>query len=165
MIKFDSENHSLSFEEKDGNVLVNGALFQWDLEHIVRQQYHALYEGKSYKLELVSASANEGTFVVKINGTLCTLQMKNPMEQLLERMGISSMSQPQLNDIKAPMPGLVLNIVTAEGSEVEKGDTLLILEAMKMENVLKSPRSGKVAKIHVAKGNSVEKGHVLITFA
>ncbi|MNF13023.1 Glutaconyl-CoA decarboxylase subunit gamma [compost metagenome] len=67
-------------------------------------------------------------------------------------------------EIKAPMPGLVLNVIVESGQEVNKGDNLLILEAMKMENIIKSPSSGIVKKILVTKGDKVEKNEILIQF-
>ena len=67
-----------------------------------------------------------------------------------------------MGEIHAPMPGLVLEINVSEGQEVEKGDPLLILEAMKMENVIKAPGNGIIKKIHVEKGNPVEKNELLV---
>ena len=68
-------------------------------------------------------------------------------------------------ELVAPMPGKVLSVEIGEGQEVGEGDPLLVLEAMKMENVLKSPRSGKVKGISAVAGTAVEKGAVLVTFA
>jgi biotin carboxyl carrier protein len=62
------------------------------------------------------------------------------------------------------MPGLIINVSVTEGTEVQKGDTLLILEAMKMENVIKSPRQGKVKKINVQLKQAVEKNQVMLEF-
>jgi biotin carboxyl carrier protein len=70
----------------------------------------------------------------------------------------------KVNELKAPMPGLVLDIVVSEGQEVKKGDALVVLEAMKMENILKSPADVVVKKISVKKGTAVEKNQVLVLF-
>jgi len=70
----------------------------------------------------------------------------------------------KVNDIKAPMPGMVLNILVDEGQEVKKGDALIVLEAMKMENILKSPVDGVIKKIAINKGVAVEKNQLLIQF-
>ena len=67
--------------------------------------------------------------------------------------------------IGAPMPGLILDVVVSEGDEVEKGDKLLVLEAMKMENILKSPEDGSIKKIKVRKGKVVEKNDMLVSIA
>jgi biotin carboxyl carrier protein len=77
---------------------------------------------------------------------------------------MSNASAQKVNDLKAPMPGLILQIAVNEGDIVKKGDTLLILEAMKMENVLKAQGDGIIKKIAVNKGDRVEKNHLLIKF-
>ena len=70
----------------------------------------------------------------------------------------------QVNAIKAPMPGLILSIHVEVGQEVQENDSLLILEAMKMENNFNSPRAGKIKSILVEKGQAVDKGQLLIEF-
>jgi biotin carboxyl carrier protein len=77
-------------------------------------------------------------------------------------MGLSTNITFQIKEIKAPMPGLVLDLEVEPGQTVSQGDVLLILEAMKMENVLKSPGDGIVKSIAVKKGDAVEKGQILI---
>jgi biotin carboxyl carrier protein len=71
-------------------------------------------------------------------------------------------SHKHINEVKAPMPGLVLRVMIEPGQAIQKGDTLLILEAMKMENVLKAPSDGIVSKILVSKGDKVEKNQVMV---
>ena len=77
---------------------------------------------------------------------------------------MDNLAAAKVNEIKAPMPGLVLDIRVAEGDEVKKGDSILVLEAMKMENIIKSPTDGIIKKINVKKGIAVEKNQVLIHF-
>ena len=67
--------------------------------------------------------------------------------------------------ISAPMPGTILDVKVAVGADVKKGDNLVILEAMKMENEIKAPRDGKVASVNVTKGATVNSGDVLVTLA
>ena len=76
---------------------------------------------------------------------------------------MESVGQVGAKDVKAPMPGLILDVLVEEGQEVKKGDHLLILEAMKMENVIKSPSDGLVTGLHAIKGDSVEKGKILLS--
>jgi biotin carboxyl carrier protein len=83
---------------------------------------------------------------------------------LLHSLGLDSLASKKVNDIKAPMPGMVLNILVTEGQEVKKGDGLIVLEAMKMENILKSPTDGVIKKIAITKGVAVEKNQLLIQF-
>ena len=72
------------------------------------------------------------------------------------------MATPKVNDLKAPMPGLVLDILVKEGDKINKGDTLIVLEAMKMENALKAIADATVKKVSVKKGNTVDKNQVLV---
>ena len=79
-------------------------------------------------------------------------------------MGFEVGKAKQINAIKAPMPGLILEISVTVGQEVKENDQLLILEAMKMENSIASPRDGVIKSISAEKGNAVEKGQLLIEF-
>ncbi len=78
-------------------------------------------------------------------------------------MGIDITAGKKVNYIKAPMPGLVLNVAVAEGQAIKKGDPILVLEAMKMENVIKAPADGAIRKISVNKGDKVEKNQVMVS--
>jgi biotin carboxyl carrier protein len=86
------------------------------------------------------------------------------MDRLLRSLGMSVAGSSKASDIKAPMPGLIHSFFVQEGDTVAKGAHVLILEAMKMENVIKAPGDVKVAKIHVKKGDSVEKGQLIMSF-
>jgi biotin carboxyl carrier protein len=79
-------------------------------------------------------------------------------------MGMANGGARQVKEVKAPMPGLILQIQTAVGATVQKGDVLLILEAMKMENAIKSPVDGIIKAIPVNQGKSVDKNQVLVQF-
>jgi biotin carboxyl carrier protein len=92
------------------------------------------------------------------------LEVKDKLDLLLEKMGINQPSGIKVEDIKAPMPGLIIDIKVIEEQEVEQGEAIMILEAMKMENILKSPQKGIIKTIKVKKGQSVEKNQILIQF-
>ncbi|MCC6372553.1 MAG: acetyl-CoA carboxylase biotin carboxyl carrier protein subunit [Bacteroidia bacterium] len=150
-----------------GNVLsgtLNGNTVTGDLLKINQNQYHLLYNGKSYNVEVLKLNAAEKNIVLKVNSQKFTLALKDKYDELLHNLGLDAMATKKVNDIKAPMPGMVLNILVSEGQEVKKGDALLVLEAMKMENILKSPSDGVVKKIVAIKGNAVEKNQLLIQF-
>lgn len=126
---------------------------------------HFIYNNRSYNLELVSENKTEKTAVVKVNGREYEIRMEDQYDQLLKQLGLDNLTTNKVREIKAPMPGLVLNVMVEEGQEVKKGESLLVLEAMKMENVIKSPAEGVVKKILIQKGNKVEKNELLIQFA
>jgi biotin carboxyl carrier protein len=102
--------------------------------------------------------------VVKVNGNTYTIQVEDQFDQLLKQLGLDNLAANKVLEIKAPMPGLVLNVMIAVDQEVSKGDNLLILEAMKMENILKSTTAGVVKKILVKQGDKVDKNQILIQF-
>jgi len=86
------------------------------------------------------------------------------IDRLVQKMGLNKTLQTRVEDLKAPMPGLVKKILVNEGDEVIMGQNLLLLEAMKMENVIKSPQTGKIKHISIAQHQTVDKGQLLIKF-
>lgn len=143
---------------------INGKLFSADIIKIKEGFYHLLKDNQSYTLELVKSIPDEKKLIVKINNTSYTLDVKDKYDDLLHSLGLDSMATKKVNDIKAPMPGMVLNILVEEGQSIKKGDPLIVLEAMKMENILKSPTDGVIKKIAAIKGTAVEKNQLLIQF-
>jgi len=144
--------------------ILNGQEFSADIIKIREGVYHMVKDNLSYNLEIVRQLPEEKQLVVKINNTAYVLNIKDKYDDLLHSLGLDSLASKKVNDIKAPMPGMVLTILVTEGQEIKKGDPLIVLEAMKMENVLKSPTDGIVKKITVNKGIAVEKNQVLIQF-
>lgn len=143
---------------------LNGQPVEWDLVEVRENTFHIIRNNKGYNATIVSFNREEKTMVVRVNGNDYEVSIKDKYDLLLQQLGISAKSSSAAQNIKAPMPGLIINIVAPEGTEVKKGDPLLILEAMKMENVIKSPRDGKVKKVHVALKQAVEKNQLLLEF-
>lgn len=123
---------------------------------------HILHHNQSYHAELVTADPAARLYVVRINGTQYTVHVADHFERLVQQLGFSTGGQQKMNTVKAPMPGLVLSILVTPGQTVQKGDPLLLLEAMKMENVIKAAGDGQVKAIAVEKGAAVEKGQLLL---
>lgn len=124
--------------------------------------FHILHKGRSFRAELVEAKYETRQFEVKINGVSYTLHIADHFERLVQQLGLQVGSTQKQNSVKAPMPGLVLSIMVKPGQTVQKGDPLLILEAMKMENVLKAVNDGVVKSVSVQQGAAVEKGFLLL---
>lgn len=122
-------------------------------------------DGVNHRVLLLSEPDAKGHLVLRIDGVKWAAQVADDRMLLLERMGMNTDSATTTLELVAPMPGKVLSVEIGEGQEVDEGDPLLVLEAMKMENVLKSPRSGRVKGISAIAGTAVEKGAVLVTFA
>jgi biotin carboxyl carrier protein len=143
---------------------LNGKVFKADIIKVRDGVYHLLKDNVSYNLEVVKHIPEEKKLFVKINNTPYTLDIKDKYDDLLHSLGLDALASKKVNDIKAPMPGMVLNVLVTEGQEVKKGDGLIVLEAMKMENILKSPTDGVIKKIAITKGVAVEKNQLLIQF-
>ncbi len=124
--------------------------------------FHILKDHRSFHAEILELDADAKRCLVKVNGKTHEVTIADGYDRLVKQMGLSANVQHKINAIHAPMPGLVFELIVAVGQEVHKGDPLLILEAMKMENVLKSPGDGVVKNICVAKGAPVEKGQLLL---
>ena len=145
-------------------VFVNGELLDLNSVQISDGYFHIILKNKSYRAEVVKVDQATRTFTFKINGRIYPVVLKNKFDLLLEKMGMSSNTASKVNNIKAPMPGLIIDLRVKDGDQVNAGDTLIILEAMKMENSIKSPGQAQVKLVKVKKGESVEKGQTLIEF-
>lgn len=158
------EQTNFDIQQKEGQNWLNGEVADWDLVALDEHTFHVIYQGKSFNIELVKTDFSEKSFVVKVNGQKIEYIAKDATDLLLEKMGLQSKASNKINQLKAPMPGLIVGVRVEEGQKVAKGDTLLVLEAMKMENIIKSPTDGLVKAIKVKKGDNVEKNKVLIEF-
>ncbi len=154
----------VSTEKGEFEGTLNEAFVKGDFIKINDFQYHLVYHNQSYNIDVLKLNTSEKTMILRINSVKYHLELKDKYDDLLKSLGMDNVASKKVNDIKAPMPGMVLNILVSEGTEVKKGDVLLVLEAMKMENMLKSPSDGIVKKIAVQKGTAVEKNQLLIQF-
>ena len=149
--------------DADG-LFINNTRFEFDLLKLSNESFHILFENKSYSVEVVSVNAESKSFCFKINGKKYVVDLKDKFDLLLEKMGMNNSAANKINSIKAPMPGMIIDLKVKEGDHVKTGDALLILEAMKMENVIKASGDSIVKSLKVKKGESVEKNQVLIEF-
>jgi biotin carboxyl carrier protein len=119
---------------------------------------------KNLRIELVEGPDPQGHVLVRVNGVERQLQVLDRQQLLLESLGMSHNEEGEETEVVAPMPGKVLSVDVSIKDLVTEGQALLVLEAMKMENVIRSPREGVIAKIEVKAGVAVEKGAVLVTY-
>ena len=144
--------------------LLNGDFYSLDIEKVDAQTWHILKDNTSYYVQWLERDEETKTYTLKVNGSLIILEAKNEFDILLEKMGMANVGSAKVSKLKAPMPGKVLDVLVTVGQEVVKGDGLVILEAMKMENVLKADDVGVVKSVNVSIGEAVEKNNVLIEF-
>jgi biotin carboxyl carrier protein len=159
-----NDRYNFAIKAENETVIVNDEIIVLDRKMLNDKSSHVIYQNKSYTIEVVSFDKAEKTAAIKVNGSLYKIAVEDQFDQLLKQLGMDNLAAAKVQQIKAPMPGLVLSVLVSEGDEVKKGDSLLVLEAMKMENMIKSPTDGIIKKITIKQGDKVEKNEVLINF-
>jgi biotin carboxyl carrier protein len=142
----------------------NESISQLDSVSVEKNKFHILNQNKPYKAEIVVADFNHKRYTVKVNNNSYSVVISNQLDQLISVMGFDVGATKHVNTIKAPMPGLILEIFVVIGQSVKENDSLLILGAMKMENSFLSPRDGIIKSIAVQTSDAVVKGQLLIEF-
>ena len=159
-----NKQFDFKLNDQDGIIKLDKQSLIIDVLDLKSNHFHVLYKNKSYSVEVVSCENKSKNAIIKVNGKTYQTHIEDQYDQVLKELGMENLAGKQITHIKAPMPGLVLNVLVTEGQHLKKGDNLLILEAMKMENMIKSDTEGIVKKIHAIKGDKVEKSQVLIEF-
>ncbi len=157
--------YTLTVNEKQDFDLTIEDLEQLNIIETQKGHYHFIGDNKSYNIEILHLDTNTKEVVLSVNDKKMQVKISDAYDRLVKSMGLSSGQSQKANAIKAPMPGLVLAVEVKEGQEVKEGDPILILEAMKMENVLKSPNDAVIEKIQITKNDTVEKGQLLVSLA
>lgn len=144
----------------DGSVLVNGQPREVDFLALDPSLYSIIMNGVSHEAVIEETL---GDYQVLLGGRLYEGEVLDERAQLmLSRRGGREADSGEIS-IRAPMPGLIVNVPVTEGQQVKAGQTVVILESMKMQNELKCPRDGTVQRISVAAGQTVEQKKVLVT--
>ena len=135
-----------------------------DIIELQNDKFHILQENQSFDVSIPSSNFNKKQYQVIVNNNKYNVNIINDLDQIIKDMGFEIGASKKVNDIKAPMPGLILDLNVSVGQEVSENDTILILEAMKMENAITAPRDGVIKTISVKKGDAVDKNQLLIEF-
>lgn len=160
-----NKKQTLSIKQDKDQVIINDSIYKADIKELSTDNYHIITSsGSSYSAELLEINESAKTAVVLVNGNKYSIELRDKFDELLQSLGMDSSSTHKVNDIKAPMPGLVLKVLVEEGMEVKKDDALVVLEAMKMENIIKSPADGIVKTVKIKERETVEKNQVMIAF-
>lgn len=125
-------------------------------------EYHVLKNNQGVTATILDCDLACKHLVIEVNGDRFDVEVKDGLDVMLDQMGFKTVSTKQIKEIKAPMPGLVVEIVVQEGQEVAEGDKLLILSAMKMENSILIQTPAVIKKINVKAGDAVDKGQIMI---
>lgn len=160
-------NNQYDFEvlsDKD-QTLVNGIPLSLDIQRIGSNSFHVLYQNRSFNAEMTAVNRVGKTCSFRVNTSIYSIALTDQFDELLHQLGMDNMNALKVSELKAPMPGLVLKVLVAEGDEVLKGASLLVLEAMKMENIIKSPADVVIKSVKVKPSDKVEKNQVMIVFS
>lgn len=144
--------------------MIDGAQVKPDLYTISENRYHLILDHRGYQVEVIEKDDQAKSAVIMVNGKVYRVELKDEKDRLLETLGFETNVRSSVRDLKAPMPGMVLDILVDAGQQVKKGEQILVLEAMKMENLIKSPSDLIVKSIEVSKGDKIEKGQALLYF-
>ena len=145
---------------EDGQVRVNGEPREVDFLPLGESLYSVIMQDRSHE---VVVDEQDGDYEVLVSGHMYTGKVLDERARLMAIRRGGGFTESGEISISAPMPGLVVAISVTEGEEVTEGQTIIILESMKMQNELKTPRDGVVQRISVEAGQTVEQKKVLVT--
>lgn len=157
-----NNKNTYSISGEDGKWVLNDTDANLDIQFQPNGLISVLYNNKSFTATLEKLDVKSKEMVLKIDGQAYSVAIKEPIDQLLSSMGLDLKAMKKAEPVKAPMPGMILKVLVEPGQQINKGDGLLILEAMKMENVLKASGPATIKAIKVNERTAVEKGAILI---
>ncbi len=157
-----NDKPEMKIEITESGTSLNEKIIDWNQIEIGKNRFHVLMNNQSFVCEVLSANIQKKSFEIKVNGQVSSVELKDKFDELLHTLGMDKLVSHKVNVIKAPMPGLVLKLLVKAEQELKEGDAVLILEAMKMENVIKIAGNGKVKSIKIKERDTVEKNQVLI---
>ncbi|MEJ2011653.1 MAG: biotin/lipoyl-binding protein [Anaerolineales bacterium] len=147
----------------DQQLIVNGEQMQVDFQSVANQPiFSLLLNGKSHEASIFPSDTG---YQVLFLGQLFNVVVEDERQRRLR----TSSGGPTVHggeiQLRAPMPGMVVDVPVEEGQQVAAGENLIILESMKMQNELKSPREGVVSRVRVKAGDNVDQNQVMITLS
>ena len=143
------------------HVSVDGKIYEIDFESVSGQPvYSLIVDGRSHESYIYQGEEN---WQVLLRGRLYPVTVEDEREMRLRAAAVGRVAETGEFHLRSPMPGLVVAVPVTEGQEVKKGEVILILESMKMQNELKAPRDGTIGRIRVRPGESVEQKQTLLS--
>jgi len=124
--------------------------------------FHLLENNQAYKVSVIHSDFSNKTLTISVNGNTYDIKIEDEYDQQVKKMGLFAVTTQKVNSIKAPMPGLIVDVMVKKGQEISEGTPLIVLSAMKMENIILSQGGGVVKAIKVKKDDAVEKGQLII---
>jgi len=156
--------YNIVFDEENQQELFLDEIKDLDIVTVDETQFHLLHNNKAYNIHLEHIDLESKNLTFLMNDDRYNVHIQDDLDMLIASMGFEDAEEEHMNEIHAPMPGIILDILCQPGQQLKKGDNLLILEAMKMENIIKTKVAATVKSIEIQKGESVEKDQLLILF-
>ncbi len=146
---------------EDDEIVVDEQILPVDFQAVAEEAvYSLIVNGQSYEAYI---DPTEAGWQVLVRGKLYLVDVEDERQRRLRESRGSEIVQTGEFKLKSPMPGLVVDVPVEQGEDVSRGQKLIVLESMKMQNELKAPRDGRVGRVEVRSGDSVEQGQVMIT--
>jgi len=165
MLKIKVNNKYLFETEKRQEIIsINSKPVVANSAQISADTFHLLLGNKSYRIKIIELNKAAKTCIIKVNNNTYNLHIENKFDLLLHELGLDNLNAQKVSDLKAPMPGLVLDILVTAGAQVKKGESLMVLEAMKMENSIKASSDLTVQSVKIKTGEVVKKNQVMMVF-
>ncbi|WP_340202253.1 acetyl-CoA carboxylase biotin carboxyl carrier protein subunit [Ascidiimonas sp. W6] len=151
-------NQTFSFSLQDQDTI------KMDIIKTPDDQLHLIENRASLMIEILNRDFETRNYTLKINGNEYQIKIETELDILIDKLGLTKGLQKKVDNLNAPMPGQIIAVNVKSGQEVKENDPLLILEAMKMENIMVSPRSGIIKEVLIDTKDIVDKGQLLVTF-
>jgi len=151
-------------EANSEGFILKGQKHSWNVKRLPDGRFHMIINGQNRIAEILEADHSKKSFRIKFDSGIYEIHLLDQFDDLLQQLGMTALNNTVLKSMKAPMPGMIMKISVKDGDPVEKGDPILILKAMKMENIIKSPGKAVIRKVLISEGQAVEKNQDLILF-
>lgn len=167
MYKVSTENgeYNVGFNNNDvSKPLINSVFSGYEVSGNPNDGFVIEKDGKIYKADLLKIDYKSKTLLVKVDGHRIHVKAQDRFDLLLSKLGMAELASKKINFLKSPMPGLILEILVKNGDQIKMGEPVVILEAMKMENIIKAPADVTIKNVKAIKGRPVEKNELLFEF-
>lgn len=158
-----------SFNEQDFSVKIDSEVLKisetgQSLRVVNFEQDHLLLTDGTREYEVWLVEKDSKYWKLNVDGTEILIEKQERLASLFEKIGFEEESKDKISEIKAPMPGAIVEVLVAKDQEIEINDPLVILEAMKMENIIRATAQGTVSDVLVESGSVVQKNEILVKF-